>query len=106
MRAFAAITPASFDPLKLTYPTLYTSLTRLTAWVAAALGWIPPLDDRSSLAALHVARGVSAAAGVATVAVVGTLGRTMLGPGRRLAAAAFMAVVPLAVSARPGVGRP
>jgi 4-amino-4-deoxy-L-arabinose transferase-like glycosyltransferase len=86
----------SFAVERLPYPTLYGYLAGLVTSVVAALGGFDA-SKPFGLQAILVARIVSAAAGVATVAVVGLLARRAYGDRAGIAAAALCAVFPLEI---------
>jgi len=75
------------------YPPLYGYLIGLAVAGASVLGLVGPGQDL--LAALLVARGVSAVAGLATVLLVWLLGTRGYGACAGLVAAAFVAAIPL-----------
>ncbi len=94
LHAFFRFDPAKLLEWPLIYPTLFGYLAGATVRVAHALGVIVhPVRD--FLGAVVVARGVSAAAGVASVVLVGALARHIESRGAGLLAAAFLAVVPI-----------
>ena len=90
--AFSPPRWASLFGHSLYYPTLYGYLVGLAVAAASALGLVGSPPD--VFAALRVARGVSACAGVATVAVVWLLARRGYGAKVALLAAALMAALP------------
>src|SRR5690348_11267008 len=79
--------------LRLPYPTGYAIRSGLSLATTQEIGW-SPFGGRDPDAIL-VARLVSAAAGVATVVLVGVFARRVADARVGLAAAALMAVVPL-----------
>ncbi len=91
--AFVPLSWASFDAQNLTYPTLFGHVAGLVTALAAALGLIASTGPASPEVIL-VARGVSAAAGVLTVGLVGLIAARLYSARVGLAAAALMAVVP------------
>lgn len=78
----------------LVYPTLYGYLAGLVTWAASTRGWVAPEEPAFSIDAILIARWISAAASVATVALGGLLARRMYSPGVGLATAALLAVLP------------
>jgi 4-amino-4-deoxy-L-arabinose transferase-like glycosyltransferase len=79
--------------LRLPYPAGYAILSGLSLATAKAIAFSPLGGGDAD--AILIARLVAAAAGVATVALVGRFARRLDGPAVGLAAAALMAVVPL-----------
>lgn len=94
LSSFVGFDPERLRRWSLIYPTLFGSLAGLTVRVAHELGYLAhPLRDLPG--AIVVARGVSAAAGVASVVLVGVLARRIESRTAGLLAAAFLAVVPI-----------
>jgi hypothetical protein len=95
--AFVPLSLASFDLPRsaFVYPTVYGYLTGLATAALHGVGAVVPGTDSPTL--MLVARVVSAAAGVATAAVVGLAGWRMWSTPAGLAAGALMAVAPLHV---------
>jgi hypothetical protein len=92
---FVPLTWASFD-LDFTrlYPTLYGYLAGLATAAAYAVGLVRP-GEEGMFDAIFVARLVNATAGLASVVLVGLLAWRCFSAAIGLAAAAFMAVLPL-----------
>ena len=102
VRDFIPLSCSSFDQLTLNYPTLYGYLVGLTTSLLHTLGVITVADPghpylHPSPAALLVARGVSVAASLVTVGIVGLTAGRMFSRRAGFMAAAFMAVVPFEV---------
>lgn len=99
-RALGRSAPLSFAllrPQDLIYPTLYGYVSRTVLAAVHAAGCADILNaPRPALGMLRVARAVSAACSVVTVALVGVLGRRLYGRRTGVVAAMLMAVVPLA----------
>lgn len=91
--AFASPGWSSLFGHSLFYPTLYGYASGVAVVFARAVGWIPPGEDLH--AALLVARSVSVAASVATVAVVGVTAASAYGRTVGVIAAALMASIPI-----------
>src|SRR5438093_8888714 len=95
--AFVPLSAASFElqANDFGYPTLYGYLAGATLAAAHGIGLLPlPVRPRAPEVIL-AARWVSAAASMATVALVAILGRRLYGPGVGAVAAACLAVAPL-----------
>jgi len=93
---------ASFDRESLNYPPFYGYVVGLTAWTLNALGWLatppaaPPMFWVPPSAVL-LARAVSVAASLVTIALVGLAAGRMYSARTGWLAAALMAVVPFEV---------
>jgi len=94
---FIPLSWASFDLEKLVYPSLYSYLAGLAAWLAYSIGLPAHAPGVFSPSTILIARLTSATLGVATIAIVGITASRMYSQRAGLAAAALMAVAPLAV---------
>jgi hypothetical protein len=95
--SFVPLTWASFTAHGFQYPTLYGYLIGLTTALLHGLGVLTGPVPATSMDALMVGRGLSAAMGLATIGLVALLGKRMYSPGVALSAAALMAVAPFHV---------
>jgi hypothetical protein len=102
VRAFLPLSWASFEQQTALYPTLYGYAVGLAAVALDALGVLATAARRHQLfrpppEAFLVARGVAAAASIATVALVGMTAARLYSRRVGLAAAALAAVAPFEV---------
>jgi len=92
--SFVALDPAKLLAWPLIYPTFFGYVAGAVVGLAQELGWyVRPYQNY--FGAVTIARGVSAAAGVLSVLLVGALGRRLDARAAGLVAAALLAVVPI-----------